>query len=86
MTTFSQHVEDYLRLRRSFGYKLDEAARLLPRFADRLDAAGAEFVTIELALAWALEPEVGRESVVPSMRMLVVRGFARYMAGVGSVR
>jgi hypothetical protein len=58
MTTFSQHVEDYLQLRRSFGYKLDEAARLLPRFAARLEAAGAEFVTIDLALAWALEPEV----------------------------
>ena len=82
MTTFSQHVEDYLRLRRSFGYKLDEAARLLPRFAARLEAAGAEFVTIDLALAWALEPEVPPASVVPSMRLLVVRGFARYMAGV----
>jgi integrase/recombinase XerD len=82
MTTFSQHVEDYLRLRRSFGYKLDEAARLLPRFAARLEAAGAEFLTIDLALAWALEPEVPPGSVVPSVRLLVVRGFARYMAGV----
>jgi integrase len=82
MTTFSQHVEDYLRLRRSFGYKLDEAARVLPRFAARLEAAGAEFVTIDLALAWALEPEVPPGSVVPSVRILVVRGFARYMAGV----
>jgi integrase/recombinase XerD len=82
MTTFSQHVEDYLRLRRSFGYKLDEAARLLPRFAARLDAARAEFVTIDLALAWALEPDVPPGSVVPSVRLLVVRGFARYMAGV----
>jgi integrase/recombinase XerD len=48
MNTFSQHVEDYLQLRRSFGYKLDEAARLLPRFAADLDATGAEFVTVEL--------------------------------------
>jgi integrase/recombinase XerD len=82
MTTFSQHVEDYLRLRRSFGYKLDEAARLLPRFACYLEAAGAECVTIDLALAWALEPEVPPGSVVPPMRILVVRGFARYMAGI----
>jgi integrase/recombinase XerD len=82
MTAFVEHVEDYLRLRRSFGYKLDEAARLLPRFAARLEAAGAEFVTIDLALVWALEPEVAPGSVVPSVRLLVVRGFARYMAGV----
>ena len=68
MTSFSQLFEDYLRLRRSFGYKLDEAARLLPRFAARLEAAGAEFVTIDLALAWALEPEVPPGSVVPSVR------------------
>jgi integrase len=82
MTTLSQHVDDYLRLRRSFGYKLDEAARLLPRFATRLEGAGAEFVTIELAVAWALEREVQPGSVVPAVRLLVVRGFARYLAGV----
>ena len=27
MTTFTQHVEDYLRLRRSLGFKLKEHAR-----------------------------------------------------------
>jgi hypothetical protein len=47
VTRFAEHVEDYLRLRRSFGYKLDEHARQLPRFAAYLDAAGAEFVTLE---------------------------------------
>lgn len=82
MTTFAEHVEDYLRLRRSFGYKLDEAGRLLPRFAAHLQTAGAEFVTIELALAWALEPDVPAGSGVRAMRLLVVRGFARYLAGV----
>jgi integrase/recombinase XerD len=39
-------------------------------------------VTIDLALAWALEPEVAPGSVVPSVRLLVARGFARYMAGI----
>lgn len=29
MTRFAQHVEDYLRLRRSLGYKLEDHARLL---------------------------------------------------------
>jgi hypothetical protein len=33
MTSFVQHVEDYLRLRRSLGYKLHDHARLLRRFA-----------------------------------------------------
>ena len=39
-------------------------------------------MTIELALAWALEREVPAASVVPAMRLLVVRGFARYMIGL----
>jgi integrase/recombinase XerD len=82
MTTFAEHVADYLRLRRSFGYKLHEAGRKLPRFAAYLEAAGAEFVTTELALAWALEPEVPAGSVVPAMRLLDVRGFSRYMSGI----
>jgi integrase/recombinase XerD len=82
MTSYAQHVADYLRLRRSLGYKLHEHARLLRHFAAHLDAADAEFVTIELALAWALEPDVAPGSVVPAMRLLVVRGFARYMVGI----
>jgi hypothetical protein len=82
MTCFGQHVDDYLRLRRSLGYKLHDHAHLLRRFAVHLDAIGAELVTVELALAWALEPEVLAGSVVPAMRLLVVRGFARYMAGI----
>jgi integrase/recombinase XerD len=82
MTSFAQHVWDYLRLRRSLGYKLHDHARLLRRFAAHLDAIGAEFVTVELALSWALEPEVPLGSVVPATRLLVVRGFARYMSGI----
>ena len=51
MTGFGRHVDDYLRLRRSLGYKLHDHARLLRRFAVHLDAIGAECVTVELALA-----------------------------------
>lgn len=74
MIGFEQHVEDYLRLRRSLGYKLEDHARLLRRFAAHLDDLGAERVTVELALAWALEPEVPAGSVVPWMRLLVFGG------------
>lgn len=82
MTSYAQHVADYLRLRRSLGYKPHEHARLLGLFAAWLDAFGAEFVTVDLVLAWALEREVAPGSVVPAMRLLVVRGFTRYMAGI----
>ena len=39
-------------------------------------------MTIDLALGWAVEPVVPAGSVVPAMRLLVVRGFARYLAGI----
>jgi integrase/recombinase XerD len=82
MSVLAQQVEDYLRLRRAFGYELVEAARLLPRFVAYLEASGVEFVTIDAAIRWALEPNAPPGSVVSPMRMLVVRGFARYMAGI----
>jgi integrase/recombinase XerD len=82
MTTFAEHVDDYLRLRRALGFKLTEHARLLPKFATHLDATGAAHITVDLALGWAVEPIVPAGSVVPAMRLLVVRGFARYMTGL----
>lgn len=82
MITFRQHVDDYVQLRRALGFKLDEHARLLRKFAVHLEVSGAEFVTIETALAWATELIVPAGSVVPATRLLVVRGFARYMAGI----
>jgi integrase/recombinase XerD len=82
MTTLTQHAEDYLRLRRTLGYKLHDHARVLRHFAAELDTVDDEFVTVDRALALALEPDVPPGSVVPWMRLLVVRGFARYMAGI----
>jgi 2,4'-dihydroxyacetophenone dioxygenase len=82
MTPFAELVDDYLRLRRALEFKLEEHARLLPKFAAHLDAIGAEVVTIDVALGWAVQPIVPAGSVVPAMRLLVVRGFARYLAGI----
>jgi integrase/recombinase XerD len=66
MTTFAEHVDDYLRLRRGLGFKLEEHARLLAKFATHLGATGAEVVTVDLALAWAVEPVVAAGSVAPA--------------------
>lgn len=82
MTSFADHVTEYLRLRRSFGFKLQEHERLLRKFAAHMDDLGAETVTIERALGWALERDLPAGSVVAATRLLVVRGFARYMIGL----
>jgi len=82
MTALAQHLDEYLQLRRTLGHKLADAHRLLPRFVTYLDEHGAEFVTIETALGWSLEPAVPVGSVVPADRMMIVRGFARYLSGI----
>lgn len=82
MTVLAQHLDEYLQLRRTLGHKLADAHRLLPRFVTYLDEQGVEFVTVEAALAWALEREMPVGSVVPADRMMIVRGFARYLSGI----
>jgi hypothetical protein len=42
MSELRRHAEDYLRLRRSLGFKLILHGPLLAQFVDYLDAAGAD--------------------------------------------
>ena len=82
MSALGPHLDDYLRLRRLLGHELADAARLLPRFVDYLDARDIEFVTVAAAFAWSLERDAPAGSTVPGRRMMAVRGFARYLAGI----
>ena len=78
MSTLTQHVEDYLRLRRSLGFKLERAEWLLPQLVAHLEAAGAATVTSDLAIAWARQPAHTRPNHW-AQRLAVARGFARYL-------
>jgi integrase/recombinase XerD len=83
MTTLTTHVEDYLRLRRALGFKLERAGQLLPQLVAHLEAAGATTVTSDLAIAWARLPE----RALPNhwaQRLAVARGFARYLQTIDS--
>jgi integrase/recombinase XerD len=82
MSALGRHLDEYLRLRRLLGHDLADAARLLPRFVEHLERNQAEVVTIEAAVAWALEPQAPAGSTVWGRRMMAVRGFARYLAGI----
>lgn len=81
MTGLHQEVDDYLRLRRSLGHQMNEAAYLLPDFADFLEERGEQTVTIAAAMDWvnAREPETVTTS--SPRRITALRGFARYMSG-----
>ena len=72
-------VQDYLRLRRAMGYQLRTPGRLLADFADHLQRAGATTVTIQAALAWAMQP-TDASPAWWAARLSMVRGFAVYLA------
>lgn len=82
MSQLAQHLDDYLKLRRTLGHKLADSHRVLPWFVSYLEDRNLEFVTIDTALAWSLERELPEGSVVPAHRMMAVRGFARYLSGI----
>jgi integrase len=75
MSQLRQHATDYLRLRRSLGYKLVEHERFLNQFLDYLEKNQASTVTAENALAWAKAP-AGADPRWHGARLSAVRGFA----------
>jgi integrase/recombinase XerD len=54
MSELRDSLDDYLRLRRSLGYKLERAGELLVDFVTYMESAGECTVTISLALEWAM--------------------------------
>lgn len=78
MSRLGPALADYLRLRRSLGFRLERAGKLLAQFIAYLDAMGADTVTIEAALAWATLPAGGGARWL-AMRLTVVRGFATHL-------
>ena len=78
MSELSGHVQDYLRLRRALGFKLERGGRLLPQLVAYLEAAGAATVTSDLAITWARLPGHAHPNHW-AQRLAIARGFARYL-------
>jgi integrase/recombinase XerD len=70
-------VGDYLKVRRSLGYKLDYHGRLLFAFVDYLQAVGAQTVSVEDAVAFAAAPP-GASPRWQALRLSAVRCFTRW--------
>jgi len=74
-------LTEYLKLRRSLGFKLERAGRLLPQFVTFLDEHDSVIITTSLALRWALlSPSGSRRQAADRLGM--VRGFAKYLAAL----
>jgi integrase/recombinase XerD len=81
MTTLREALADYLRIRRRLGFEMPQDGRLLEGFVEFLERAGAERITIELALAWARTPADAHPHYW-RQRLGVARGFARHLATI----
>ena len=79
MTALRDHLDGYLALRRSLGYKLSRPGQMLRGFVSYLEAAGAPAITTAHALAWATEPATA-DPTWWRARLAAARGFARYLA------
>ena len=77
-TLLHERVQEYLRLRRALGFRLEYDGHRLSQFADYLQRQGATVLTAEHAIAWAQLPR----GVTPwtwTQRLTAVRGFATWL-------
>jgi len=78
MSALRDVAEDYLRMRRALGYKLEIQGLLLDGFVSYLEDLDAATVTIENAVAWATLP-AGADPSCWAGRLSVARQFARHL-------
>jgi integrase len=78
MTELRGAVQDYLKVRRALGHKLERAELLLDQFVTYCEQVGATRVTIEVAVAWATLPAGGSPGWW-GQRLSVVRCFAAWL-------
>lgn len=81
MSALADHLSDYLRLRRGLGFALGRHGYDLQDFVAFLDTAGADRVTVDLAVAWARSKEQLKPITV-DFRISAVRGFAQYLHAI----
>ncbi|MCI0420736.1 MAG: tyrosine-type recombinase/integrase [Acidobacteria bacterium] len=79
MKTLQNALDDYLRMRRSLGFKLVKEGVRLPKFLAFMQERKACCITTALALDWALQSRGPRG---PLHRLAIVRGFAKYVAAL----
>jgi integrase len=81
MSQLSVALDDYLRLRRSLGYKLVRAGQLLANFVAYAEAAGSDHIRVDLALSWAVLTS-NPDTRWRAQRLGILRRFARYLHAI----
>jgi site-specific recombinase XerD len=78
MSALRDALKEYLAARRALGTQLKWPESSLRRFVDFVETEGAEFVTIDHAVRWAVQP-VGVQRATHARRLGIVRGFATWL-------
>lgn len=78
MSALHNALTEYLQTRRALGTQLRWPESSLRRFVDFVEAEGAEFITTEIAVRWAIQP-VGVQRATHARRLEIVRGFAAWL-------
>jgi integrase/recombinase XerD len=81
MSPLQTALDEYLTVRRALGHKLRLSGRLLQRFVEFADHAGAIWITTELALEWATRPADAQPAQWAN-RLGMVRRFAQYCSAI----
>jgi integrase len=81
MSSIRDALVEYVAVRRVLGTQFYEPALALDHFVDFLEREGAEFITTDLALRWAMEPKLVQRATW-GRRFGQVRGFAAWLSAI----
>jgi len=81
MNTLQAALDEYLSVRRTLGFKLRDEGTVLPQFLCFLEEKGSPFITTDLALQWATQPENVLQAHW-ARRLAMVRIFAQFRGAV----
>jgi site-specific recombinase XerD len=79
MNAIRDALTQYIAVRRALGTALREPALTLGHFVDFLEREGAEFITTNLAIRWAQEPQHAQRATW-ARRLTMVRRFAAWLS------
>jgi len=77
MSELHTALAEYHELRRALGFKVRASGSLLRKFVSFAEQEGAEVITRDLALRWAMQPAHAQPAHW-ARRLAMVRGFAKY--------
>ena len=81
MSALRDALAKYVAIRRALGSQLGEPAVTLGHFVEFLEREGAQFITTELALRWAQQPE-GVQRATWARRLSMARRFAAWLSAL----